>query len=83
MKVSPITGVLDPAGAIPKRHILVPSASTSGLPLDEVAGMTSSFIGIEIVGDENVKSKVVVFEAREQGTKAAPSDDEYCADTCS
>ena len=83
MKVSPNTAVDEPAGAMPKRQTLVPSASTSGLPLAVAAGRTSSLMGTEIVGEEKVKFKVVVLSAKEQGTKAAPFDEEYCADTCS
>jgi hypothetical protein len=83
MKVSPMTGVLEPAGAIPKRHAAVPSEKVSCRPFEEVTGITSSSMVTEIVGVEKVKFKAVVFEAKEHGTYAAPADESYCASTCS
>lgn len=68
MKVSPMTEVLDPAGAMPNRHAGVPSENVSCRPLAEVTTMTSSFIGTDIMGPEKVKLRVVVLSASEQGT---------------
>ncbi len=68
MKVSPMTGVLDPAGAIPNRQAAVPSEKVSWRPLEAVTGMTSSFIVTEIMGEVKVKFKAVLLDAKEHGT---------------
>lgn len=81
MNVSPSTDVLDPAGDMPKRQASVPSAKVAGLPELDVTGITSSFIGTEMVGEEKVKSRVVELYAREHGTYAAPAAVSYCACT--
>lgn len=81
MKVSPSTAVESPAGAMPNRHALVPSVNVRDSPLELVISRTSSSMGTLMVGLLKVKSRVEVLEAREQGTKAAPSELSYWAPT--
>lgn len=60
--------MVEPAGATPKRQAKVPSVKVSCWPVVVLASRTSSDIATEMTGPPKVKSNVVVFEAREQGT---------------
>jgi hypothetical protein len=79
--VSPNTAVPWPAGTMPKRHAEVPSANWGARPLLEIIGMTSSDMLTLMLGVENVKSKVDVLVANEQGTYVAPACESYWAPT--